>query len=247
MIHSLGLVASDEPEPYTGLEHAAAAIMDAARFRARTGHRASKSPARSRSPGPKRPSSPSTATTTNCIISAGTCTTISRPGSPMCLPPSRRSSSARCIVTVPRPNWPSGWRRSRELALELRRLCLPREGAGRRRRRGQPGMSKRPALTRRRCWLLSAPPWPGALRYLRGDEGQLLLGSGVSLRSEAFSYDLSHWQDVRAVLEGRIGPPTGCRASTICASHDPTAMAAEMVSGLSVDSRSGPAASAMAT
>ncbi len=42
--------------------------------------------------------------------------------------------------------------------------------------------------------------------YLRGGEGQLLLGSGLSLRSEAFSYDLSPWQDVRAVLEGRIGP-----------------------------------------
>ena len=178
MIHSLGLVASDEPEPYTGLEHAAAAVMDAERFRARTGHRASKSPARSRSPWPKRPSSPSTATTTNCIISAGTCTTISRPGSP-CLPPSRRSSSARCIMMVPQPNWPSGWRRARagdaaatqprgecrsqercrrRPSLELLRLCLPREGAGRRRRRGQPGMSKRPALTRRRRWLLSAPP-----------------------------------------------------------------------------------------
>ena len=34
----------------------------------------------------------------------------------------------------------------------------------------------------------------------------MLLGSGVSLRSEAFSYDLSPWQDVRAVLEDRIGP-----------------------------------------
>lgn len=42
--------------------------------------------------------------------------------------------------------------------------------------------------------------------YLRGGEGQLLLGSGLSLRSEAFSYDLSPWQDVRAVLDGRIGP-----------------------------------------
>lgn len=42
--------------------------------------------------------------------------------------------------------------------------------------------------------------------YLRGGEGQLLLGSGLSLRSEAFSYALSPWQDVRAVLDGRIGP-----------------------------------------
>lgn len=42
--------------------------------------------------------------------------------------------------------------------------------------------------------------------YLRGGEGQLLLGSGLALRSEAFGYGFSPWQDVRAVLDGRIGP-----------------------------------------
>jgi hypothetical protein len=42
--------------------------------------------------------------------------------------------------------------------------------------------------------------------YLRGSDGQLLLGSGLSLRSDAFGYDLSPWQDVRAVLDGWIGP-----------------------------------------
>jgi len=42
--------------------------------------------------------------------------------------------------------------------------------------------------------------------YLRGGEGQLLLGSGLSLPSNAFGYALSPWQDVRAILDGRIGP-----------------------------------------
>lgn len=41
--------------------------------------------------------------------------------------------------------------------------------------------------------------------YLRGGEGQLLLGSGLSLHSKAFGYALSPWRDVRAVLDGRIG------------------------------------------
>lgn len=41
--------------------------------------------------------------------------------------------------------------------------------------------------------------------YLRGGDGQLLLGSGLSLRNDAFGYALSPWQDVRAVLDGRIG------------------------------------------
>ncbi len=42
--------------------------------------------------------------------------------------------------------------------------------------------------------------------YVRGGEGQLLLGSGLAVRSEAFGYAFSPWQDVRAVLDGRIGP-----------------------------------------
>lgn len=42
--------------------------------------------------------------------------------------------------------------------------------------------------------------------YVRGGDGQLLLGSGLAVRSEAFGYAFSPWQDVRAVLDGRIGP-----------------------------------------
>jgi hypothetical protein len=42
--------------------------------------------------------------------------------------------------------------------------------------------------------------------YVRGGEGRLLLGSGLSLRSDVFGYAFSPWQDVRAVLDGRIGP-----------------------------------------
>ncbi|BCB20227.1 hypothetical protein [Bosea sp. ANAM02] len=42
--------------------------------------------------------------------------------------------------------------------------------------------------------------------YVRGVEGRLLLGSGLAVRSEAFGYAVSPWRDVRAVLDGRIGP-----------------------------------------
>ena len=56
-----------------------------------------------------------------------------------------------------------------------------------------------------------ASPLPGGSAfslesYVRGGEGRLLLGSGLSLRSDAFGYAFSPWQDVRAVLDGRIGP-----------------------------------------
>lgn len=56
---------------------------------------------------------------------------------------------------------------------------------------------------------VSSFPMAGAFSvesYLRGGDGRLLLGSGLSVRSDAFGYALSPWQDVRAVLDGRVGP-----------------------------------------
>lgn len=41
--------------------------------------------------------------------------------------------------------------------------------------------------------------------YVRAREGSLLLGSGLSVRSDAFASDLSGWGEVRAVLDGRFG------------------------------------------
>lgn len=59
--------------------------------------------------------------------------------------------------------------------------------------------------------LATASPLPGGSAfslesYVRGGDGHLLLGSGLSLRSDVFGYAFSPWQDVRAVLDGRIGP-----------------------------------------
>lgn len=41
--------------------------------------------------------------------------------------------------------------------------------------------------------------------YVRARDGRLLLGSGLSVRSDGFAYDLSSWGDVRAVLDGHFG------------------------------------------
>lgn len=59
--------------------------------------------------------------------------------------------------------------------------------------------------------IAAAPPLPATgsfsvESYMRASDGELLLGSGLSVRSDAFGYALSPWQDVRAVLVGHIGP-----------------------------------------
>ena len=41
--------------------------------------------------------------------------------------------------------------------------------------------------------------------YVRARDGHLLLGSGLSVRSDAFAYGLSPWEEFRAVLDGRFG------------------------------------------
>lgn len=41
--------------------------------------------------------------------------------------------------------------------------------------------------------------------YIQSRDGRLLLGSGLSVRNDAFAADLSPWADVRAVLDGRLG------------------------------------------
>ncbi|WP_186418801.1 DUF5666 domain-containing protein [Bosea sp. CS1GBMeth4] len=41
--------------------------------------------------------------------------------------------------------------------------------------------------------------------YVRARDGRLLLGSGASVRSDAFANSLSPWEEFRAVLDGRFG------------------------------------------
>lgn len=41
--------------------------------------------------------------------------------------------------------------------------------------------------------------------YVRARDGHLQLGSGLSVRSDAFAYGLSPWEEFRAVLDGRFG------------------------------------------
>ena len=50
--------------------------------------------------------------------------------------------------------------------------------------------------------------------YVRARDGRLLLGSGLSLRSDAFD-GLPAWADVRAVLDGRLGPDGALRIDSI--------------------------------